>query len=72
MAGITGDYFEVFKKNGHWYWRLHGSHHPPPVIACSARSYQSKAAANKAIMSAYRAMCGAVIDKKKHTLRIEE
>ena len=57
---MTGDHFELLKKEGRWHWHLQGSHYPAGPIAQSGQGYDSRSAAMRSMESARRAMLGAV------------
>ena len=56
---MTGDHFEIFKKDGLWFWCLHVGNSPHPPIAISRIGYKSKVAAKRSIRSVRHAAANA-------------
>ena len=74
-VGMTGHHFQLFKRNGRWYWQLQGSHFPTgPIARCRHEGYQSEVQARNSMRSACKAMKGAVEgdDTYRGKLRCEQ
>lgn len=55
-----GTRFEIYRKEGLWYWRLYLAYSPHGPVACSGSGYRTRQTAEGTISTALKAMRGVV------------